>query len=331
MQRHAFVPPALRTPSLSGLIPRRSRRHPKCSAEHDPVLVLSHFEARHFFSLKSQATTQLTAHPGPFSINLGHDSLPAISLDHEGVSLPPHPHPLLSWAHLKKLSKNNSTGAYEVFPDLSAPEKIAELSLLTNRPASLLPVGPNVPPTLVLAGFSMHRFKSFDPAADTAEKLAALSPLRGRVLDICTGLGYTAIAAARSPAVTSLTTIELDPMVISIARRNPWSAELFSLRKIKIVEDDATQALPRLQDKSFDVIIHDPPARVLAGDLYSLLFYRQLRRVCASRALLFHYIGDPNSRESGRLYKGITDRLLQAGFGRIQLQPRAYGLTAHAM
>ena len=49
---------------------------------------------------------------------------------------------------------------------------------------------------------------------DTEAKLRALGPaLRGDMLDVCTGLGYTSIAAAREARVTSVTTIELDPLM----------------------------------------------------------------------------------------------------------------------
>ena len=44
--------------------------------------------------------------------------------------------------------------------------------------------------------------------------MRALGPaLRGDMLDVCTGLGYTSIAAAREARVTSVTTIELDPLM----------------------------------------------------------------------------------------------------------------------
>jgi len=44
----------------------------------------------------------------------------------------------------------------------------------------------------------MHRIKHTDPWADSQMKIAALTPVSGRVLDTATGLGYTAILAART-------------------------------------------------------------------------------------------------------------------------------------
>ena len=44
--------------------------------------------------------------------------------------------------------------------------------------------------------------------------------------------------------------------------------------------------------------------------------------------MLFHYIGSPDSKESGRLYKGIMNRLQEAGFVNIKKASKAYGLVA---
>ena len=55
----------------------------------------------------------------------------------------------------------------------------------------------------------MHRIKGTDPIRDTKEKLKALGPVSGRVLDTATGLGYTAIEAAKT--ADHVLTLELDP------------------------------------------------------------------------------------------------------------------------
>lgn len=51
------------------------------------------------------------------------------------------------------------------------------------------------------------------------------------VLDVCTGLGYAAIAAARAGAGT-VVSVELQPGVIEVARQNPLSADLFTLSQV---------------------------------------------------------------------------------------------------
>lgn len=42
------------------------------------------------------------------------------------------------------------------------------------------------------------------------------------------------------------------------------------------------------------------------------------------------FLGNPDSKESGRLYSGIINRLQEAGFAHIKKVPRAFGLIASA-
>lgn len=84
-----------------------------------------------------------------------------------------------------------------------------------------------------------------------------------------------------------------------------------------------------MPSQSFDIVIHDPPARALCRtDLYGIAFYKELRRILRSGGQLFHYIGNPNSKESGRLYSGIIYRLSEAGFKSIEKVESAFGLRA---
>jgi hypothetical protein len=182
-------------------------------------------------------------------------------------------------------------------------------------------------PTTLVGGFTMHRIKGTDPIDDTWEKIKAIRPVTGRVLDTATGLGYTAIEAART--ADAVVTVELDPMAIEIARYNPWSRELFERENICIVVADVGELVEELEDGSFDRIIHDPPTMSLAGDLYSEAFYRELYRLLARRGRLFHYIGDPESRSGGRLTEGVIRRLQAAGFERVRRAPRAFGVVAY--
>jgi len=95
---------------------------------------------------------------------------------------------------------------------------------------------------MLSAGFVMHRIKDVDPWQDTQRKIAAITPISGRVLDTATGLGYTAILASR--AAESVTTIELDPGAQEMARLNPWSQELFNNPKITQLMGDACEVVP---------------------------------------------------------------------------------------
>lgn len=180
---------------------------------------------------------------------------------------------------------------------------------------------------MLLAGFVMHRIKEIDPWQDTQRKIAALAPVSGRVLDTATGLGYTAIQAASTAEF--VTTIELDPGAQEIARLNPWSQELFTNPRITQLMGDASEIVPTLENESFSRILHDPPTFSLAGQLYSGAFYRELYRLLKRGGRLFHYIGDPNSKASGGVTRGVLRRLQEAGFSRVLRRPEAYGVVAY--
>jgi predicted methyltransferase len=198
----------------------------------------------------------------------------------------------------------------------------------TGRAASLMPVGGGFAPTALLAGFSMHRFGvGVDPMEDTERKLAAIAPIRpgARVLDVCTGLAYTASGAARRGA--EVTTVELDRAMTLMCRMNPHSAELFS-GNIRQLYGNGADVVPTLPDASFDRIVHDPPTFALAGELFSETFYAHLLRVLKPKGVLYHYIGDPASKSAGNVAKGAAARLKKAGFGGVVIDYEAHGILA---
>lgn len=67
-----------------------------------------------------------------------------------------------------------------------------------------------------------------------------------------------------------------------------------------------------------------------SAQLYSLAFYLELHRVLKSGGTLYHYIGDPSSKASGKLFRGVADRLRKAGFAAPKTSERAFGITAVA-
>jgi predicted methyltransferase len=158
-------------------------------------------------------------------------------------------------------------------------------------------------------------------------KIKAVKPLFGRILDTSTGLGYTAIEAAKS--ANSVITVELDPMVLELCWYNPWSRELFDNPKIEQRIGDVYDEVERFSDGFFSHIIHDPPVMSLAGHLYSGEFYGELHRVLRPKGRLFHYIGDPGSKSGKSITRGVMNRLRQAGFKRVEPKPRAYGVVAY--
>jgi predicted methyltransferase len=205
-----------------------------------------------------------------------------------------------------------------------AAEKIQAFSAETGRVYSLYPT--QAAPTMLLSGLPMHRIKGVDPHQDTLKKVKTIRPLVGRVLDTATGLGYTAIEAARTAG--QVTTIELDPVVLTIARRNPWSQELFDNPRITQIIDDSFEQVTQFADNTFSRILHDPPMFSLAGDLYSGEFYAQLYRILKNTGRLFHYIGDLESSSGRRVMRGVALRLQEAGFRNITQRKDAFGLVA---
>ncbi|NPA90765.1 MAG: methyltransferase domain-containing protein, partial [Chloroflexi bacterium] len=171
----------------------------------------------------------------------------------------------------------------------------------------------------------MHRIQGTDPWRDTMAKVRAARP-RGRVLDTCMGLGYTAIAAARE--AEWVLTVELDPAVIALARENPWSEPLFTSPRIQVVQGDVAELIAALPDEHFSVIVHDPPMFSLAGELYGLAFYREMHRVLRPRGRVFHYVGNPEGKMARNVTRSVTRRLHEAGFHRVHPARQAFGLIA---
>ena len=145
------------------------------------------------------------------------------------------------------------------------------------------------------------------------------------MLDICTGLGYTAILAARN--ASSVVTVELDTVVLELARLNPWSGELFNSPKIRQVVGGVVEEIQDFADDSFSCVIHDPPTIGLAGDLYSGAFYGELHRVLRAGGRMFHYTGDPSSKLGRNTARGAAQRLREVGFSRVKPRDEAFGLV----
>lgn len=202
------------------------------------------------------------------------------------------------------------------------PDKIQVFSQFTRRHCSLYPTETSAP-TLLIAGFPMHRIKNTDPMRDTKAKIRAADP-RGVLLDTSMGLGYTAIEAARR--ARHIITLELDPAVLEVAQRNPWSRGLFSLPNIERRIGDSSDLIADFEDGAFDRILHDPPTLALAGDLYSGVYYRELFRLLKRGGRLFHYIGDLNSPSGQRTSRGVIERLGAAGFRNVAKRPEAFGV-----
>lgn len=252
------------------------------------------------------------------SLDLGL-STSTVSLQPDRIILPGGQ--WLSWADVEAIGQSES--ACFVVEDNQA-FKIQRFSTYLNRAYSLLPT--EQAPTLLVSGIPMHRIKGTNPHRDTLAKVRTIAPLAGRVLDTCTGLGYTAIEAAKT--ADEIVTVELDPTVLEVARLNPWSRMLFENTKIRQIVGDSFKEIKSFADESFSRILHDPPMFSLAGELYSGEYYRHLHRVLQRKGRLFHYVGDLDSRSGRNVVRGVVRRLQEAGFRRIVRKPGAFGVVA---
>jgi uncharacterized protein len=277
-------------------------------------IVLSYIQAGLLLDARREGLTSVDASP-----DLGRTAV-TVALSEEGIIFPGGER--LAWSSIEKICKSE-VNCYLVEDNTMQPVQI--FSEYTNRMCSLLPT--KGAPSMLIAGFVMHRIKDTDPMQDTRSKIAAIAPISGRVLDTATGLGYTAIEAARN--AEEVVTIELDPGAQAMARLNPWSRELFDNPKITQIMGDAYEVVQEFADESFARIIHDPPTFSLAGELYAGAFYRQLYRVLGRGGRLYHYIGDPDSKASGGVTKGALRRLQEAGFTRVTRKVDAYGVVAY--
>jgi len=251
------------------------------------------------------------------SFDLGRN-IAQTELTDEGLALPDGT--VLAHHHLKKIAKDEN-GCFLVSE--AGIHKIQAYSEDFARTYSLFPTA--TAPTMRVSGFPMHRIKETDPWSDTEQKLKALGTAKGDILDTTTGLGYTAILASRQ--AKSVTTIELDPTATEMCRYNTWSQELFG-EKITQLYGDAFEVVDTLEANRFDAILHDPPTKQLAGELYSEEFYGKIKRILKPRGRFFHYIGDPDSPFGRTTTEGVIRRLRLAGFHKVERHPEAFGVVA---
>jgi len=276
------------------------------------MIILSHYQASAL--LEAQRAGQAAAST---SLDLGLTTTDVL-LTADRVILADQ---ILAWSAIEEIAQHDT--ACFIVEDNRA-KQIRGFSDFTGRAYGLMPT--SSAPTMLISGLPMHRIKNTNPYQDTLAKIKAIAPLHGRVLDTCTGLGYTAIEAAKT--AERVITIELDPTAQEMARFNPWSRSLFDNPKIEQIIGDAFDEIQNFEDGGFSCIVHDPPMLSLAGDLYSGDFYAECCRVLRRSGRLFHYIGDPDSKSGARTTKGVVRRLQEAGFTRVTPRPQAFGVVA---
>lgn len=278
-----------------------------------PVLTLSHFEVAPLLAARRAGAARATSSPDlgrtRCDVGIGSD---AADFGEAGQ---------LPWGLAERIAGDpNKCFAVQA----GSGRELRVFSATTGWVRSLFPTG--TAPTTLVGGFTMHRIVGIDPREDTVRKAGGDGPFAGPVLDTATGLGYTAIHAARR--APSVVTVELDPAALELARDNPWSDELFTAANLEQRTGDVAEIVSEFADGQFAHVIHDPPAFQLAGHLYSGAFYEQLARVTRKGGRVVHYIGDPESPNGARTTRGVIERLRSAGFARVQPNPRAFGVVA---
>src|SRR5690242_1638940 len=177
------------------------------------MIVLSYLQARQILEARKRAPPVITAST---DLNLTQSE---IKLESDGVVFPNGER--LDWKSLEEISINE-IACYAA--ENNRAKAIKGFSEFSGRVYGLMPT--ESAPTMLISGIPMHRIKGTNPYQDTLNKIKAIAPVRGDVLDTTTGLGYTAIEAAKT--ARHVTTVELDPMAQEIARQNPWSQALFN-------------------------------------------------------------------------------------------------------
>ena len=273
-------------------------------------MIISHFQTRSLVGKNTPSTMSL-------STDLNR-SYVQISKTKSGWELPNGE--ILTFSQVETINQDENNCF--VFRD-GKLEKAGLYSERTNRYYSLMPT--EKAPTMLISGIPMHRIKDITPVEDTDQKIKALWKPYGTVLDTSTGLGYTAIQAAKT--ASKVITVEFDPIVLSICCLNPWSIELFTNPKIFQLIGDSWDLAHIFPERTFNAIIHDPPTFTLAGHLYSQSIYNIFFRILKDSGRLFHYIGNPDSRSGAIIGRGVVERLKRAGFSVIP-KPQAYGVVA---
>jgi predicted methyltransferase len=148
-------------------------------------IILSHFQANALLTAKKGGSLSVQ-----ISLDLGISAV-EVQLKEAGLSLDDDQ--ILCWEVVESIVDSKAS-CYVI--EQGAAHAIQFYSEETERLYSLYPtVGA---PSMLISGIPMHRIKDTEPYQDTLEKIRTIKPVVGQVLDTATGLGYTAIQAART-------------------------------------------------------------------------------------------------------------------------------------
>jgi hypothetical protein len=278
------------------------------------MIILSHFQAQEISARAKFGQKGIEA-----SLDLGI-SVSRVKVEGQKVIFPGGESAPLQ--DVEKIAKDDKSCYYL---DEGKFHKLAIFSEETNLYYKLFPT--RTAPTIEISGIRMHRVKDITPWEDAESKVKSLGEIRGRLLDTCTGLGYTAIISSHH--ADEVWTFEKDAAVIEMEKLNPWSSELFSSKKIRRESICIIDGIEKFKNNFFDFIIHDPPSIVIASELYSRDFYAQLYSKLKKGGKLYHYTGNPGAKFRHMDVMGsVIRRLKEAGFRNVRKDEHTLGILA---
>lgn len=112
---------------------------------------------------------------------------------------------------------------------------------------------------------------------------------KNRVLSVGLGCGYTLLALAGSPSLDPVDVVEINPVVIEMARKHftDSTEDVFSREKVNIIEDEGFHYL-RLSDRTYEAIVVDieNPSVIHSSPLYTDEFFATARDHLSETGLL---------------------------------------------
>jgi len=180
-------------------------------------------------------------------------------------------------------------------------------------------------PILEIDGVRMHLIKNFENPLGYSKRVCKLLNIneKDRILDTCGGLGYTSIEASKK--AKRVISIEKSRDVLEMAKENPYSKKYFKNKNIKIINGDSFEEVFKMENEKFTKIIHDPPRRNFAQDLYSKEFYDGVYRILKKDGLFYHYVGFLGKNRGKKIEEEIKIKLEQSGFEIVKYDEICYG------
>lgn len=150
---------------------------------------------------------------------------------------------------------------------------------------------------------------------------AIAHPSPSRVLILGGGDGGAAEELLKHPTVRQVTLVDLDPVVVEVARRELQSIHKGALDdpRVRVHCEDAAAFVRATQDR-FDLVMLDlTDPETPAGPLYTAAFFEQVRRVLAPGGAMVLHLGAP-------FFEPAQVRSLAAALQRTFAHVCAYGL-----